>query len=205
MPTIPNFVNGKVKKVLTGKTGPLDTYFKNLRRSEDAAALSRISFEKSTRADEARKEREEDAKRRKLEKRREERNATRRKAYAEKSAYENENEGDKDDDNSSTAAIEFVIDDDGIGHGMKKRSWNERPKYWESMVDHYNEAGGWKGNGLEALRSLYKEEFSNYDDKQMYKLLNRWTIEKRKNKKIGKPGTGPVYGNDIDQKLYDLI
>ena len=98
MPTIPNVVNGKVKKVLTGKTGPLDTYFKNLRTSEDAAALSRISFEKSTRADEARKEREEDAKRRKLEKRREERNATRRKAYAEKSAYENENEGASDID-----------------------------------------------------------------------------------------------------------
>lgn len=110
MPTIPNVVNGKVKRLLTCKTGPLDTYFKKLRSSVDAAALSRISFEESTREDKARKEREEDKRRKKLEKRKEERNATRRKAYAEKSAYENENEGDKDDDNSSTAAIEFVID-----------------------------------------------------------------------------------------------
>ena len=54
MPTIPNVVNGKVKRVLTGKTGPLDTFFKKLRSSDDAAALSRISFEVSRQKDEAR-------------------------------------------------------------------------------------------------------------------------------------------------------
>ena len=65
---------------------------------------------------------------------------------------------------------------------MKRKSWNERPKYWEIIVDHYVEAGGWKGNGLNAVRELYKDEFSNHDDTQLYKLLRRWKDQKQNGK-----------------------